>query len=166
MRTAQEDRSAAPGRQGYYARVSEQEALTLDQVAERPTDPDRGSVEVGGSMDSRDLDRIVEAVRVAVAAVEGRPNAAIDIRVQVVHGAVRVQALRAAPQPDGSVASETVSFASWFKGHLQDRELSHEAVARRLGVSTKTITRWVTGRTEPRFRELIEICSVFGDSPL
>lgn len=116
-----------------------------------------------GALDPRDVARIVEAVRAAVATVQGRPGVAVDIRIQVAEHSVQVRALEAGPRPDASVA---VSFAAWFRTHLQQRELSHEAVARRIGVSTKTITRWVTGRTEPRFRELIEICSVFGDSPL
>jgi DNA-binding XRE family transcriptional regulator len=109
-------------------------------------------------------ERIVEAVRAAVAAVDGWPGTPVDIHIQIAGDSVRVRSIEA-PRPDGR-DGVPVSFADWFKRRLRDRELSHEAVARRIGVSTKTITRWVTGRTEPRFRELIEICTVLGDSPL
>ena len=43
------------------------------------------------------------------------------------------------------------------------RSLSREAVARELGVSAKTVSRWVGGETEPRLRELRRIQERFGD---
>ncbi|MEV6348794.1 helix-turn-helix transcriptional regulator [Actinoplanes sp. NPDC051851] len=41
-----------------------------------------------------------------------------------------------------------------------------EAAARRLDVSTKTVSRWVSGTTEPRLRDLYRIRDTFGDPPL
>ena len=38
--------------------------------------------------------------------------------------------------------------------------------ARQLGVSVKTVSRWVGGETEPRLRELRRIHEVFGEAPL
>jgi transcriptional regulator with XRE-family HTH domain len=38
-----------------------------------------------------------------------------------------------------------------------------EAAARRLDVSTKTISRWVAGSTEPRMRDLYRIRETFGE---
>ena len=40
------------------------------------------------------------------------------------------------------------------------------AAARQLGVSVKTVSRWVGGETEPRLRELRRIHEVFGEAPL
>ena len=40
-----------------------------------------------------------------------------------------------------------------------------EAAARQLGVSVKTVSRWVGGATEPRLRDLRRIRELFGDIP-
>src|ERR1051325_7785055 len=49
---------------------------------------------------------------------------------------------------------EHVSFAEWMSNLIRTRRMSQEAMARLLGVSLKTVNRWVNGRTEPRMREL------------
>ncbi len=41
-----------------------------------------------------------------------------------------------------------------------------EAAARQVGVSVKTVSRWVGGATEPRMRDLRRIQEVFGEVPL
>ncbi len=58
------------------------------------------------------------------------------------------------------------SFAEWISGVLKREGLSQEAAARHLGVSVKTVSRWVGGETEPRLRELRRIQEVFGEAPL
>ena len=58
------------------------------------------------------------------------------------------------------------SFAEWIAGMLKREGLSQEAAARQLGVSVKTVSRWVGGETEPRLRELRRIRDVFGEAPL
>jgi DNA-binding XRE family transcriptional regulator len=60
----------------------------------------------------------------------------------------------------------TATFSSWFQGVLRGDRISQEAAARRIGVSLKTVNRWVNGRTEPRLRELRRIREVFGAPPL
>jgi hypothetical protein len=57
------------------------------------------------------------------------------------------------------------SFAAWLAGRLRAEGLTMEAAARRLDVSTKTISRWVAGSTEPRLRDLYRIRDVFGEPP-
>jgi DNA-binding transcriptional regulator YiaG len=57
------------------------------------------------------------------------------------------------------------SFASWIGDLLRTRSLSQEATARAVGVSLKTVNRWVNGRTEPRMRELRRIQEAFGVAP-
>lgn len=59
-----------------------------------------------------------------------------------------------------------VSFAAWFAGRLRADGLTLEAAARRLEVSTKTVSRWVSGATEPRLRDFHRIRSAFGEPPL
>jgi len=57
------------------------------------------------------------------------------------------------------------SFAEWMSGVLRREGLTMEAAARQLGVSVKTVSRWVGGTTEPRLRDLRRIKELFGDIP-
>jgi DNA-binding XRE family transcriptional regulator len=59
--------------------------------------------------------------------------------------------------------SPSPSFAAWLRARLQREGLTMEAAARRLDVSTKTISRWAAGTTEPRMRDLYRIREVFGE---
>ena len=61
--------------------------------------------------------------------------------------------------------SEYVPFAQWMSDLIHSRRMSQEAAAGVLGVSLKTVNRWVNGRTEPRMRELRRIREVFRLSP-
>jgi Helix-turn-helix len=63
---------------------------------------------------------------------------------------------------DGGDAS---SFADWMAGMLRREGMTMEAAARQLGVSVKTVSRWVGGATEPRLRDLRRIRELFGDIP-
>jgi hypothetical protein len=84
--------------------------------------------------------------------------------------------------PGGTVAGGTVAggtvaggpgagrppetFAEWMSSALRREGLTQEAAARQLGVSVKTVSRWVGGATEPRMRDLRRIQEVFGEVPL
>jgi len=78
------------------------------------------------------------------------------------------------PVPAGAVAARGAgpgedgneSFADWMAGVLRREGLTMEAAARQLGVSVKTVSRWVGGTTEPRLRDLRRIRELFGDFPL
>jgi DNA-binding transcriptional regulator YiaG len=76
----------------------------------------------------------------------------------------------AAAARDGPSASYNVSeqtaFADWMAGVLRREGMTMEAAARQLGVSVKTVSRWVGGTTEPRLRDLRRIRELFGDFPL
>jgi Helix-turn-helix len=67
----------------------------------------------------------------------------------------------AAPDP----ADVQASFAEWMSGVLRREGLTMEAAARQLGVSVKTVSRWVGGTTEPRLRDLRRIRELFGETP-
>jgi Helix-turn-helix len=69
-----------------------------------------------------------------------------------------------APVPVGP-EDPTASFAEWMAGVLRREGLTMEAAARQLGVSVKTVSRWVGGTTEPRLRDLRRIRELFGDIP-
>jgi hypothetical protein len=58
-----------------------------------------------------------------------------------------------------------VTFPEWLAEALLREEMTMEAASRRLGVSVKTVSRWVRGATEPRLHDLSRIREVFGDIP-
>jgi hypothetical protein len=58
------------------------------------------------------------------------------------------------------------NFAEWMTIALRREGMTQEAAARQLGVSVKTVSRWVGGATEPRMRDLRRIQEVFGEVPL
>jgi len=62
--------------------------------------------------------------------------------------------------------SDPATFAEWMSRTLRREGLTQEAAARQLGVSVKTVSRWVGGATEPRMRDLRRIQEVFGETPL
>lgn len=71
---------------------------------------------------------------------------------------------RAEPAP--GPLEESDNFAGWMSTALRREGLTQEAAARLLGVSVKTVSRWVGGTTEPRLRDLRRIQEVFGEVPL
>jgi DNA-binding transcriptional regulator YiaG len=90
------------------------------------------------------------------------------------------EADRAAPAPLTESAAETAAtagqlaaasgqpghpdtFAEWMSTVLRREGLTQEAAARQLGVSVKTVSRWVGGATEPRMRDLRRIQERFGE---
>jgi hypothetical protein len=67
---------------------------------------------------------------------------------------------------DGDADGQPATFAEWMSSALRREGLTQEAAARQLGVSVKTVSRWVGGATEPRMRDLRRIQEVFGEVPL
>jgi hypothetical protein len=74
------------------------------------------------------------------------------------------------PEPGGMVSADTdgsdAAFADWMANALRREGMTMEVAARQLGVSVKTVSRWVGGTTEPRLRDLRRIRELFGDFPL
>ena len=70
---------------------------------------------------------------------------------------------------DGSPApgsGDETAFADWMSGVLRREGMTMEVAAKQLGVSVKTVSRWVGGTTEPRLRDLRRIRELFGEFPL
>ncbi len=84
-----------------------------------------------------------------------------DDRTPVTAGAAAAVDGGASTAGDGGPAS----FADWMAGALRREGLTMEAAARQLGVSVKTVSRWVGGTTEPRLRDLRRIRELFGEIP-
>ena len=72
----------------------------------------------------------------------------------------------AAPAHPAPEDHHPASFAEWMSSALRREGMTQEAAARQLGVSVKTVSRWVGGATEPRLRDLRRIRELFGDFPL
>ena len=72
----------------------------------------------------------------------------------------------AAAAADLAPEKHTASFAEWMSSALRREGMTQEAAARQLGVSVKTVSRWVGGATQPRMRDLKRIKEVFGEVPL
>lgn len=117
------------------------------------------------------------------------PSGAINVSFRIFPDHVEVDVLRSGPQQwtsaslsaltsflradepgavqavvDGS-DEDASSFADWMAGALRKEGLTMEAAARQLGVSVKTVSRWVGGATEPRLRDLRRIRELFGEIP-
>jgi hypothetical protein len=69
------------------------------------------------------------------------------------------------PGPAGDADESSESFADWMAEVLRREGMTMEAAARQLGVSVKTVSRWVGGATEPRLRDLRRIRELFGEMP-
>ena len=66
------------------------------------------------------------------------------------------------PPRDG----DETAFADWMAAALRREGMTLEVAARQLGVSVKTVSRWVGGTTSPRLRDLRRIRELFGEFPL
>jgi Helix-turn-helix len=73
--------------------------------------------------------------------------------------------LRAGADGADAANGDASSFADWMASVLRREGMTMEAAARQLGVSVKTVSRWVGGATEPRLRDLRRIRELFGDIP-
>ncbi len=90
---------------------------------------------------------------------QGSPHRPLDLLVTVRGDQVSVSAATAP-------GDRLESFASWLRYRLDEQRLSKVALADQLGVSERTVRRWLAGDTEPRFRELLRISSLLGNSPV
>jgi hypothetical protein len=75
------------------------------------------------------------------------------------------QLVRAGVPRAAGAATPPPSFADWMAEALRREGLTMEAAARQLGVSVKTVSRWVGGATEPRLRDLRRIRELLGELP-
>jgi DNA-binding XRE family transcriptional regulator len=103
---------------------------------------------------------------------DGPGQGAPMVPVRPAQASAPSQAAQPAQMPKGAAAEDfpaerhTGSFAEWMSSALRREGMTQEAAARQLGVSVKTVSRWVGGATQPRMRDLKRIREVFGEVPL
>lgn len=96
------------------------------------------------------------------------PAGALEVVCRKYSGRVEVDVVPARAGSPGPVAAPpaaappAASFADWLAEALRNNGISKETAAERLGVSAKTMTRWLGGQTEPRLRDLRRIEDRFG----
>lgn len=59
-----------------------------------------------------------------------------------------------------------MEFGEWLKEQREERGLTRAELARLAGVSEGAISKWESGKQEPRYRELVKIAEVFDASVL
>ena len=140
-------------------------------------------------MSEDDNREIGETVAQALLEAAG-PDGAISVSFRIFPDHVEVDVLRSGPQvgtaagvdaltsllgpgaggavPPAASHDEAgeIAFADWMASVLRREGMTMEAAARQLGVSVRTVSRWVGGTTEPRLRDLRRIRELFGDFPL
>jgi len=102
----------------------------------------------------------------------------VPLQAPFVPGVAATPAAEPAAMAEGPITAEilepplevaelvTTTFAEWMGNALRREGLTHAAAARELGVSVKTVSRWVGGTTQPRMRDMRRIKAVFGEVPI
>ena len=130
-------------------------AMQIPAQLVRPADPAISSAPPVPAAPSRPVPGS-QAARAAAAAAAAAPGGGEPGRTEAGLPA----------SPDGFPPGDPATFAEWMSRTLRREGLTQEAAARQLGVSVKTVSRWVGGATEPRMRDLRRIQEVFGETPL
>ena len=111
---------------------------------------------------------VTTAVLEALLATAGS-DSGIHVAFRIYPHSVEVDVLRSADDASRLPAlsgPEKAPFSEWMTEVLSRTGLSQEAAARELGVSVRTVSRWIAGETEPRLRDLRRIRQVFGEVPI
>lgn len=126
--------------------------FVVDSLVDAPLTP-AGHHEVQQAI----LDALLEAA--------GTEEGAIQVSFRIFPDHVEVDVLRTAlpgMEPRLQPEQQEQTFASWMTAVLKREGLTQEAAARQLGVSVRTVSRWVNGTTQPRLRDLRHVHDFFG----
>jgi DNA-binding XRE family transcriptional regulator len=123
-----------------------------ESLAEAPLSPEM----------SRELQSAVNQALLDAAS----PSGSIQISFRMFPDSIEVDVLRSvAPGEYPPEWSADPSFSDWIASVLKREHLTHEAAAQQLGVSVKTVSRWLHGESKPRMRHLRRMVEVFGETP-
>ena len=104
---------------------------------------------------------LYEAINDAILAAAGPADGEFDVTVRIFPDGVEVEVLHGGG-PDGDPRGRRRPVRRLADRRAQRQGLSQQAAARQIGVSVRTISRWVRGDTEPRLRDLRRVHAVFG----
>jgi DNA-binding XRE family transcriptional regulator len=107
---------------------------------------------------------LYDAITAAMLSAAGPDDGAFDVTVRIFPEEVEVEVLHGAGVRrigEPSRMSEE-PFADWLTAVLRRQGLSQQAAAQRIGVSVRTVSRWLSGTTEPRLRDLRRVHAIFG----
>ena len=115
--------------------------------------------------------QVREAILAALLDAAGPEGRVVQVSFRFLPDTVEVDVLHAPAAPSDLPVRDRGRpvdrpFADWLAQMLRREGLTQEAAARQLGVSVKTVSRWVGGETEPRLRDLRRIHEVFGEAPI
>lgn len=119
-------------------------------------------------VDSAPHAAITDAINSALLAAAGPDIGAFVVVIRLFPDEAEIEVLASADSPDvttHALGPSGATFAQWLSHVLRSEGLSQEAAARQLGVSVRTVSRWVRGETEPRLRDVRRISDVFGPVP-
>ncbi|WP_432888543.1 helix-turn-helix domain-containing protein [Kribbella sp. CA-245084] len=111
-------------------------------------------------LETEERQALYQAITAALLAAAGAKDNVFDVTVRIFPDGVEVEVLHGAGMHRVQPAAEP--FADWLTGVLRGQGLSQEAAAQRIGVSVRTISRWLRGDTEPRMRDLRKVHEIFG----
>ncbi|MBO0890000.1 MAG: helix-turn-helix transcriptional regulator [Acidothermales bacterium] len=118
-------------------------------------------------LDPAEMRTVYAAIRDAILAAANPDIGSFQITVRCFPEDVEIEVLSSADPPTRASLPPKLAdgtFADWLARNLRSQGLSQEAAARRLGVSVRTISRWVRGQTEPRLRDLRRVEEMLGGS--
>ncbi|GAA1660964.1 helix-turn-helix transcriptional regulator [Kribbella alba] len=110
---------------------------------------------------------LYDAITSAILAAAGPAEGSFDVTVRIFPDGVEVEVLHGAGTRRLGLGPRVGEepFADWLTSVLRRQGLSQEAAAQRIGVSVRTVSRWLSGTTEPRLRDLRRVHAIFGPSP-
>lgn len=59
----------------------------------------------------------------------------------------------------------TLKFAENLKNEIENSPLSQEKIAKALGTTQATVSRWCSGRYQPDFETLFRLCKILDTTP-
>jgi DNA-binding NarL/FixJ family response regulator len=123
----------------------------------------------GATIDEADLRAVNTAIVDALLIAASPSIGTFQVVVRLFPDDVEIEVLSSTdsqpPRAPATTETTSASFAQWFSDVLRRQGLSQEAAARQLGVSVRTVSRWVRGQTEPRLRDVRRISGAFGPVP-
>lgn len=60
---------------------------------------------------------------------------------------------------------KTLKFAENLKTEMRNCRISQERLAKQLGLTQATVSRWASGEYQPDFETLFQICEILDTSP-